>query len=381
MKGSRVLLSVLLILLLIGNSYAAKWYDHYGKGLKLMKQEKWRLAIVQFKKAIAQQKEDNSHIRTYGMHFIKYFPHREMGIALYKLGRMGEAARQLDISLAQSYSERAAKYRKMIGGGVVPAEPKPSPKPPEKVTPTPPPTPPPEPPSPTPIGAPKVGERMRIAVLPFQSKGAARDLGEIVLDKMITSLVNLKRFNVMERAELQRILEEQKLGMTGVLDASTAAEIGKGIGLDAIILGSVTAVKSSVGIDARVIDTETASIVTSKDAYSTSTNIQDIKTMVDDVVMKIYSDLPIVDAYVIKVEGENFYIDIGSLKGIRKGMKCTIYREGEVIKHPISGEILGKKIDELGEAVTTEVFEKMTCCRIVTSGIGEIKIGDKLVTK
>lgn len=380
MKGSRVLLSVFLILLLIGNSYAAgKWYDHYEKGLKLMKQGKWRLAIVQFKKAIAQQGEDNSHIRTYGMHFIKYFPHREMGIALYKLGRMGEAATQLDISLVQSYSERAAKYRKIIGEGVAPAKPKPLPKPPEEVTP---PRPPPETPVPTPMVAPKVGERMRIAVLPFQSKGAAKDLGEIVLDKMITSLVNLKRFNVMERAELEKIIEEQKLGMTGVLDASTAAEIGKGIGLDGIILGSVTATKSSVGIDARVIDTETASIVTSKDAYSTSRNIQDIKTMVDDVVMKIYSDLPIVDGYVIKVEDEIFYIDIGSLKGMRKGMKCTIYREGEVIKHPISGEILGKKIDELGEAVTTEVFEKMACCRIVkTSGIGEIKIGDKLVTK
>ena len=37
-------------------------------------------------------------------------------------------------------------------------------------------------------------------------------------------------------AALKKILAEQKLGLVGVLDASTAAQIGKGIGVDAVVV-------------------------------------------------------------------------------------------------------------------------------------------------
>jgi len=45
-------------------------------------------------------------------------------------------------------------------------------------------------------------------------------------------------FNFVERSEIQRILNEQKLGMTGVIDDSQAAQVGKILGIDAIISGS-----------------------------------------------------------------------------------------------------------------------------------------------
>jgi hypothetical protein len=46
-------------------------------------------------------------------------------------------------------------------------------------------------------------------------------------------------FDVMERDKLRRVLEEQNLGMAGIVDASTAAEIGKLLGVQALIFGEV----------------------------------------------------------------------------------------------------------------------------------------------
>lgn len=47
-------------------------------------------------------------------------------------------------------------------------------------------------------------------------------------------------FTVIERSQLERILDEQKLNMSGALDQETLKQIGKVLGVDALVLGSVT---------------------------------------------------------------------------------------------------------------------------------------------
>ena len=60
-----------------------KWYNNYNDGLKQMKMGNWSLAISKFDQAIKLKNRDVKRIKTYGMHFIKYFPHREKGICFY----------------------------------------------------------------------------------------------------------------------------------------------------------------------------------------------------------------------------------------------------------------------------------------------------------
>jgi len=391
MEGKRILwrkgaaLGLLLLFIIFNNSWAGgKWYNFYENGIKLMKKGKWEAAIKEFEQAVKVQAEDNPKVRTYGMNFIEYYPHREMGIAYYNLGQMQMAAKELDLSLYQAYTEKAREYRAKIGAGVAPpvevVQPTPEKKVEEKVEKQPPPTIPEVKYQPGTI--PKVGERLRIAVLPFENKSGSADMGEVVLDKMITSLVNRRRFNVLERSELQKVLEEHKLGMTGIIDASAAAKLGKGMGVDAVVMGSVTITDHSIGIDSRVVDTETFNLITSKDGYSKDTKILSVKATVDEVAEMICNDIPLVGGSVIKVEGGSIYIDIGSNLGLRKGMKAIVYREGEVITHPVTGEVLGKKISEIGEILLTEVFDKMASCRQVESvGTLSIAVGDKVVTK
>ena len=346
-----------------------------------MKSGNWSRAIAKFNEAIVVKNKDMKKIKTYGMHFMPYFPHREKGICYYNLGRFDDARRELTLSLRQQYSPRAQEYLSKLGTA---PRPKVTRKPPNIVdtddsktnlTPV-------KPVIKTPSSLKLVGERMGLAVLPFQTTGLGTEMGEInVVEQMMTTFYNLNRFKLFERTQMEAILEEQKLGMSGVLNASTAAQIGKGIGVDAIVLGSVTRSGRNLAIDARLIDTETAEIITAQDEMSNRTSIQELKDMINRLADKIYRDLPLVEGYVIGVNDDQLTLDFGSSKNVKKGMKCIVYKEGQDIIHPITKKVLGKKTEELGEVKLIAVYPEYSIGKIIITKAGMFEIGCKVITK
>jgi hypothetical protein len=360
-----------------------EWYKLYQDGLDAMEKGDYKAASELFIQAIQDNPDDDENVRTYGMHSIAYFPHRELGICLYQMGEKTGAQQELQISMKMEPSDRAKQYLTQLGVGLPPVKSEVNNDVSETVTVTP------------PVEQTKerelivgkqtiklVGERMGVAVLPFENKGASKDLGEIILDKMITVLWNQDRFKVMERAALNQVLAEQSLGQSGILDATTAAEIGKGIGVDAIVIGSVAAAPSgALSIDTRVIDTESAAIIVAHDAYTGSSDGQSVKNAVENLARKITESLPLVDGYVIRIDGSELIIDVGRNGGLKKGMKCVIYKEGAPIKHPITGEILGKETNVIGEILVTDAFDKYSVAKQLSLAGGTISIGDKFITK
>uniref|UniRef100_A0A7C4U7I6 Uncharacterized protein n=1 Tax=candidate division WOR-3 bacterium TaxID=2052148 RepID=A0A7C4U7I6_UNCW3 len=354
-----------------------QWYQIYDEGLKLQAKGRYQEAIEKFMKVLSMKPQDEGTVRAYGTLFIDYFPNREIGICYYNLGDFQKAYDYLKLSLSQKPSTRASQYFKIVEAKITPQQPQ-QPRY-EQRQQIPIQT---QPQQPKEISKPKVTDMLKIAVLPFDTKGLSLDIGNMIIDKMITSLLSIQRFEVMERAELEKILQEQQLSLTGVVDASTAAKVGKGIGLDAIMIGSVSSTGGTVSIDARLIDTETASIITSKDAYIYNQDITSIKKMVDDIAQKIAADIPILEGFVVQTEGNTIYIDIGSDKGMKKGLKVVIYREGEDIRNPITGEVLGKKIIQVCEAVVNSVQNKLSICNVTKSLSNEqVFPGDKVITK
>ncbi|HID39756.1 MAG TPA: hypothetical protein EYP36_09625 [Calditrichaeota bacterium] len=359
-----------------------EWFRLYQQGIKAMKNGDYSAAVEKFEAALRQRPVDKRKVRTYGMHFIQYFPNRELGITHYFLGNIPEARRYLEISLKQTPTARAKEFLNRTSsqdGPPKPVQRKPSVQ--EKVaipaaTAT------------APISQSKqpiklVGERMSVAVLPFVNNSSNSGLGDIILDKMITSLFNKGRFKVIERTQLEKVLNEQKLGASGLIDASTAAEFGRGLGVDAIIVGSVaSAGAGALSIDARAIDTETAAIIIAHDAYSGNTTVKSVKETVDFLVDKFVTSLPLLEGTVIRIDAGGIMVDKGRSTGIKKGVKCTIYREGAEIKHPVTGEVLGKETVIIGEIQITDPFDKYSSGRIIKLEPGQsIAVSDKFITK
>ena len=150
--------------------------------------------------------------------------------------------------------------------------------------------------------------RKRVAVIDFDYAtvrafvsdvwGSDQDIGRGIADMLVGQLVRNGNYSVVERKQLDRVLQEQNFQQSGRADASTAAQLGRLLGVDAIIIGSITQfgrddkkvgigggvrvggigiggigrrqAKAVVQIDARIVDIRTAEILGVATGYGQS---------------------------------------------------------------------------------------------------------------
>ena len=368
----------------------AKFYNYYDAGLEYIEKQDWLRAIEELRSAASLEFEDADMKRIYGTRFIEYFPHRELGVAYYNLKEFESARKELELSIAYASTGRAEEYLKLVRNRVPPAGPAEVKKPAgegearpapaidrgeEKILP-------PGALTYDPAKVRQVGRRLTLAVLPFQGKGDSREYVEAATDRMVTQLVELRRFRVIERTKLEEVLQEQKLQVSGVVDDRTAVDVGRVAGADAIVVGSVAIIGSTATVSGRLIDTQSSEVIVARNARGDGTNLEDVEKLVENVAIMIYNELPLVQGSVINAEGDVMYIDAGSDKRIRRGSRCVAYREVGDLLDPSTGTVIDRKVKMLGEVQVEEVLEKASKVALVTMEPGEsIKVGDKVVVK
>ena len=102
-----------------------------------------------------------------------------------------------------------------------------------------------------------------LAVLYFQNQGNPQlePLKVGLAQMMITDLQVTGSVDVVERAQLQSILDELELGHSGVVDKKTAAKVGELLGARYIVMGGYFELAGTLRIDARLVEVETGKIV------------------------------------------------------------------------------------------------------------------------
>ena len=68
--------------------------------------------------------------------------------------------------------------------------------------------------------------------------------------------------------------------------------------------------------------------------------------------------------YVVKIDGAQVWLDLTAVDGAAPGRGFEIYTEGEEIKHPVTGEILGKSATTIARGKIEDVAEKFSVGRI-----------------
>ena len=120
------------------------------------------------------------------------------------------------------------------------------------------------------LGAQQRGQDTRpgIAVLPFNNGGSygqqKEDFDALergIAGMMISELSANAAARVVERQEIQRLLDEQNLGAQGRVEAATAAKIGKLVGARYMVMGSFVDFYGDFRVDIRLVNTETSEIV------------------------------------------------------------------------------------------------------------------------
>ncbi len=286
-----------------------------------------------------------------------------------------------------------------------------------------------------------------IAVLPFYD-GAVKSvwmpyfrgrqiwvIGRGVTDMLIAALAKeAKRtgaFRVVEREQLDKILAEQKLATTGVIDPATAARFGRILGAQLVLTGSVTELsietkritlpkkwglsgwlsEARSSLDARLVDVETAEVLSGLTASGFDSRFgvrvtrgelarfsfgsenfeatilgKAVREAVNSLARKVTADildgvyarrlLPQRTGKVAYAKGGKVVINLGLRHGVRKGDKFTVYRVLEVIKDPDTGEVLTELRKIVGRIVVEKVELKASWCRPLEGE--EFQVGDKV---
>ena len=112
----------------------------------------------------------------------------------------------------------------------------------------------------------KISDDMKVvAVYSITGDKSGKVNLENLQDRIIGALLKSEKFQVIDRANLKRLLEEQALSMTGVVDEAQMVKAGKLIGVKGFFFGTVDVREESVVISLKLVSVETSAIVWSKD--------------------------------------------------------------------------------------------------------------------
>jgi curli biogenesis system outer membrane secretion channel CsgG len=263
------------------------------------------------------------------------------------------------------------------------------------------------------FGALAQDKKPRIAVLPFDSSHISTSYASLstsVVNGMFeTELFKTGKFIVVERKRIQDVMKEQGLGLSGAVDATTAAKVGKILGVELILTGDITSlgVKQSGahtgflggaggskntlqgGLDIRLISTTSTQIVFADNAQNTDSSMkisvfgtgggvdfdetkidkvfrpcvvqlcQKMAGKVGDMVGEMRGGGGLAGK-IANVSGEKIYLNIDSGEGVKVGDAFEVYRQGEEIRDPDTGAVLDVETKLIGKIIVTEVKDKVS---------------------
>src|SRR2546428_10142622 len=262
--------------------------------------------------------------------------------------------------------------------------------------------------------------RRRVAVLDFDDAtvhsfvtglmGSDVDIGKGVAAQLLSDLAQNGTYTVLERAQLDRVLTEQNFQQDARSDASSAAKLGRLLGVDAIIIGSITTfqredkninlgmrreTKATVAIDARIVQIGTGEILavahgrgeskrarmkTEDDNHPMYRGGQDTwsadlagtllgeatRAAVDSLVATLAAAAPkiphtetvaVIAALVADVSGNELVINVGTAGGVKVGAEYAVLRPGREIKDPATGALLRRTTTSVGKIKITSADE------------------------
>jgi curli biogenesis system outer membrane secretion channel CsgG len=258
-------------------------------------------------------------------------------------------------------------------------------------------------------------EKARIAVLPFIVDESVRvtinntQLIPRVIETEFTGLlmeflVNSRKFHVLERDYLRKIMLENNLTESEYIKPGEAARIGKLLVADYIVIGhidrlqfalqsknialtgeNVKNVKGTFKIHFRITEVKSGKIVFAKTlkkqidsktipfAERKDMTLADFKDKLFSATATNAGNLVLEGIYPVKIasaNGTNVILNRGEGTGIVKGKRYAIYSLGETVTDPDTGEVLGSEEIKVGEIEVTSVEAKFSKAKvIIASGI------------
>ncbi len=133
----------------------------------------------------------------------------------------------------------------------------------------------------------KTQEATTLAVFPLNTDEALakNNLGQSVSDILARRFFESKSFTLVERSEFNRILSEQKLHASGIVESDTQVRLGKMMGAKTILLGNIQKVGKNYQVNVRLVNVESGEVTAAAyDEFPVSAFQEDLRITTDETV-------------------------------------------------------------------------------------------------
>ena len=125
--------------------------------------------------------------------------------------------------------------------------------------------------------------KMNIAVNDLIGQNIELSAAAIISERLRVELINTQSFRVMERSQMESILKEQGFQQTGCTDNSCAVEMGKLLGVDNMVIGSIGRLGGIYTISLRLANVATGEVI-----YTAS---EDCRCSIEDVLTNVIKNV------------------------------------------------------------------------------------------
>jgi curli biogenesis system outer membrane secretion channel CsgG len=294
----------------------------------------------------------------------------------------------------------------------------------------------------------KPREKRRIAVLDFDfasisdmsvlsgvgGGGASKGISDLLTNQLFKD----GSYILVERSRVATVLNEQNLGASGRIEPTTAAQIGRVLGVDAVLIGSVTKFSygakkdvsfgdlftgsrkqiATVQISARLISTATGEILSvaegigqSEDRVSAgggfgsglfglsrvgaSFGSGNGSGALEDAAEKAVTALstqivaaapqvaaipavaPRVNAVIADITGNQVVLNKGGNDGFRPGMILSVERVIKTVRDPSTGKVLRVVSQSIGRVQLVDVDSGSSIGKVITGRVSSMRVGDR----
>jgi len=105
--------------------------------------------------------------------------------------------------------------------------------------------------------------KQTVAILDFEGRGISQMEAATLTDRLMSEMVSTDAIIMVERNQMNEILEEQGLQQAGCTSAECAAEVGALLGVQNMVSGSFGKLGNTYTVDAKIFSVETGATIRS----------------------------------------------------------------------------------------------------------------------
>jgi tetratricopeptide (TPR) repeat protein len=172
-------------------------------------------------------------------------------------------------------------------------------------------------------------------IMDFKTEGYSLLEGEerILVSGIYEKLLEQSRFQLVERALLDRLLEELKLGTSELIDRSTALSLGRLLAARLILTGRVVYAGPQTQVSLRLIETETGRITgTVNEAFGSAVPLSAVTQQLSEALVEKVETLYPLRGKITEVKGNEVTLNIGREAGVVEGDLFKVMEREQVLE-------------------------------------------------